>query len=130
MKRNQFGAALIAVLLFASGAAVGALGHRYYAEAVVSAKGPPDDFRQHYLSEMRTKLRLTAAQTAQLEAIMDETKARYKAVHDSNHPVMVKIKTEHIQRIKSILTPQQIPIYEQLVAEHERRAREMERRDH
>jgi Spy/CpxP family protein refolding chaperone len=129
MKRNQVGAALIAVLLFASGAAVGALGHRYYAETVVSAKGHPDDFRQHYIVEMRTKLQLTAAQVTQLEAIMDETKAKYKAVHDSNHPVMVKIKAEHIDRIKAILTPQQIPKYEELVAEHERRARDMER-DH
>jgi Spy/CpxP family protein refolding chaperone len=129
MKRNQVGGAVIAVLLFLSGAAVGALGHRYYVESVVSAKGPRDDSRQHYIAEMRTKLQLTAAQTTQLEAIMDETKAKYKAVHDSNHPVMVKIKTEHVERVKSILTPQQIPKYEQLVAEHERRAREMERRD-
>jgi Spy/CpxP family protein refolding chaperone len=127
MKKNQLSAFLIAVLLFASGAAVGALGHRYYAQTVVSAK---EDFRQHYLNEMRTKLNLTPAQVTQLEGIMDETKAKYKAVHDSNHPTMVKIKAEHVERVQSILTPQQLPIYAQLVAEHERRAREMEKRDH
>jgi Spy/CpxP family protein refolding chaperone len=127
MKKNQLSAFLIAILLFASGAAVGALGHRYYAQTVVSAK---DDARQHYLTEMRTKLNLTAAQTTQLERIMDETKAKYKAVHDSNHPIMLNIKHEHIQRVQSILTPQQLPIYAQLVAEHERRAREMEQHDH
>lgn len=125
MKKNQLSALLIAVLLFASGAAVGALGHRYYAQTVVSAK---EDSRQHYLNEMRTKLNLTPTQVTQLEGIMDETKAKYKAVHDSNHPTMVKIKAEHVQRVQSILTPQQLPIYAQLVAEHERRAREMEQR--
>ncbi|HEX4769247.1 MAG TPA: hypothetical protein VH351_00345 [Bryobacteraceae bacterium] len=127
MKKNQLSAVVIAVLLFASGAAVGALGHRYYAQTVVSAK---DDFRQHYLTEMRTKLNLTPAQVTQLEQIMDETKARYKAVHDSNHPIMLKIKQEHIQRVQAILTSQQLPVYAQLVAEHERRAREMEQHDH
>jgi hypothetical protein len=126
MKKNQLSAVLIAILLFASGAAVGALGHRYYAQSVVNAK---DDFRQHYITEMRTKLSLTPSQVTQLEQIMDETKAKFKAVHDSNHPTMVKIKQEHIQRVQSILTPQQLPIYAQLVAEHERRAREMEQHD-
>lgn len=125
MKKNQLSAFLIALLLFASGAAVGALGHRYYTQTVVSAK---EDFRQHYLNEMRTKLNLTPTQVTQLEGIMDETKAKYKAVHDSNHPTMVKIKAEHVQRVQSILTPPQLPIYAQLVAEHERRAREMEQR--
>ncbi len=128
MKRNQLIAALFAVLLFCAGAAVGALAHRYYTSTVVNAK-TADDFRQHYISEMRSKLKLTPAQVDRLEAILDETKARYKAVRDSYHPQMVKIKEEHTAQIKAILSPEQVPIYEQLVAEHERRAREQEERD-
>jgi hypothetical protein len=42
---------------------------------------------------------------------------------------MLKIKNEQINRVKSILTPQQLPIYDQIVADHERRAREQDERD-
>ncbi len=128
MKRNQLLAALFAVLLFCAGAAVGALGHRYYTATVVNAK-TADDFRHHYISEMRATLKLTPAQVGRLETILDETKAKYKTVRDSYHPQMVKIKQEHTAQVKSILTPEQIPIYEQMVADHERHAREQEERD-
>ncbi len=125
MKRNQWAAALFAILLFCAGVAVGALAHRYYAAPVVNAEG----FRHHYVSEMQAKLKLTPAQVSQLETILDDTKAQYKAVRDSYHPAMLKIKHEQTSRVKSILTAQQIPIYEQMVADHERRAREQEARD-
>jgi Spy/CpxP family protein refolding chaperone len=124
MKRNHLAAALLALLLFCSGAVVGALGHRYYTDTVIAKSA--EDFRHHYVTEMRTRLHLTPAQVTQLEAILDDTKAKYKAVRDSYHPEMVKIRNEQIGRVKSILTPEQIPAYEQLVAEHEQRAREQE----
>jgi hypothetical protein len=126
MKRNQWRAALFTILLFIAGAVVGVLGHTYYAATVV--KGA-EGFRHRYISEMQSKLKLTAAQISQLETILDETKAQYKAVRDSYHPAMLKIKNEQIDRVKSILTSQQLPIYEQMVADHERRAREQDERD-
>ncbi len=127
MKRNQWSAVLLAVLLFSFGAAVGALAHRYYSATVVNAKG--EDLRRHYLSEMRSRLDLTPTQITQLEVIMDDTKAKIRAMRDKHHPEMLQIRAEQISRVKSILTPQQIPIYEQLVAEHERHAREQDDRE-
>ncbi len=127
MKRNQWAAILVAVLLFVCGAAVGALGDRYYTATVVNAKS--EGSKQHYVSEMESRLKLSPAQVSQLETILDDTKAKYKAVRDSYHPAMLKIKAEHISRVKSILTPEQVPVYEQLVAERERRARDQEERD-
>jgi hypothetical protein len=128
MKRNQLAAGAFAVLLFCSGAAVGALGHRYYSATVVSAK-TADDFRQHYVAEMQSTLKLSSAQVGQLQMILDETKAKYKAVRDSYHPEMVSIRNEQIERVKSILTPTQVPMYERLVADREQRAKEQEERD-
>jgi hypothetical protein len=128
MKRNQWTAILVAVLLFCCGAAFGVLAHRYYTSTTVNAKSP-ESFRHHYVSEMRSKLKLSATQVTQLETILDQTKQKVKAVRDSYHPAMLKIKEEQIGRVKSILTPQQIPIYERLVAEHERRVKEEEKRD-
>jgi len=128
MKRNQWAAAGLAVLLFFVGAAVGALAHRYITTTSVSAK-TSEDFRHHYISEMQSKLHLTAQQVSQLETILDETKAKYKAVRDAYRPEMMKIKEDQINRVKSILTPEQVPAYEKLVAERERRARDQEERD-
>lgn len=132
MKRNQWSALALAVLLFGSGIAVGALGHRYYAATAVSANGEPhsaEDFRRHYIDEMQSKLHLTPDQLHQLDAILDDTKAKFKAVRDEYRPQMMKIRNDQISRVKAILTPQQVPAYEQLVAERERRARDQEERD-
>ena len=128
MKRNQWAAVLLAVLLFGCGAAVGALLDHFYALKVVSAK-TAEDFRQCYVSETRTRCRLTPAQVTQLEAILDDTKAKVKSVRDAYHPAMVKIHDEQVARVKAILTPEQIPAYEQLVAERARRAKDQEERD-
>jgi Spy/CpxP family protein refolding chaperone len=128
MKRNQWTAALIAVLLFCCGAAFGVLAHRYYTSTSVSAKSA-ENFRHHYISEMRSKLNLSESQVTQLEAILDQTKQKMKAVRDSYHPTMLKIKEEQMNRVKSILTPQQIPVYERLVTEREQRMKEEEERE-
>jgi regulator of protease activity HflC (stomatin/prohibitin superfamily) len=122
MKREKFTGAALAALLFFGGAAVGVLANRYYTTTTVSAK-TSETYRHRYVAEMESKLKLTTAQVKQLEGIMDDTKAKYKAV---------QVKQEHIELVKSILTAQQIPGYEKLLSERERRAREQdeqERRD-
>ncbi|MDQ2711285.1 MAG: hypothetical protein M3Y24_03445 [Acidobacteriota bacterium] len=128
MKRNQWPAILFALLLFCCGAAAGALAHRYFAISTVNAKSA-EDFRQRYMSEMKSKLNLTPTQVSQLEVILDQTKEKYRAVREQYRPAMLKVKNEQTSRVKSILTAEQIPAYEQLVAEREQRFREQEERD-
>jgi hypothetical protein len=131
MKREKFTGAALAALLFFGGAAVGVLANRYYTTTTVSAK-TSETYRHRYVAEMESKLKLTTAQVKQLEGIMDDTKAKYKAVRDSYRPAILQVKQEYIELVKSILTAQQIPGYEKLLSERERRAREQdeqERRD-
>lgn len=128
MKRTQWAATILAIVLFCLGVAVGVLADRYYHATTVSAK-TAEDWREHYIREMRSKLGLSDEQVSQLENILDETKARYKAVRDSYRPAMLKIKNEQISRVKSILTPSQVPGYEKLVAEREQRNRVQEERE-
>ncbi len=128
MKRNQWTAALFAVLLFGLGVLSGVLIEHYFSKGVVNAK-TAEDYRQHYVAEMKSQLRLTPKQVGQLEVILDDTKAKYRAVRDQSRPAMLKIKEEQINRVKSILTPGQVPGYERLVADRERRYKEQEERD-
>jgi len=128
MKRSQWTALIFAILLFACGVAIGALGHRYYTSSVVLARSA-EDFRHRYVSEMQAKLQLTAQQVAHLQVILDETKAKTRAVREQYRPAVASVKDEQVRRVKSILTPEQIPAYEQLVAERERHFKESEERD-
>jgi hypothetical protein len=129
MKRNQWSAGLLALLLFGTGAAVGALGHRYYAASAVLANVPSDDLRHRYISDMTSRLSLTSKQVGQVEDILDNTKSRFREAHETCRPAIAKVKEEQIAEIKSILTARQIPLYEQLLAERERHAREQELRE-
>jgi hypothetical protein len=131
MKREKWTGLALAALLFFGGAAVGVLANRYYTTTTVSAK-TSETYRHRYVTEMESKLKLTTAQVKQLEAIMDDTKAKYKAVRDLYKPAILQVKNQHVQEVKSILTAQQIPAYEKLLSEREQRARaqdEQERRD-
>lgn len=128
MKRSQSTALMFALLLFACGVAIGALGHRYYASSTVMAKSA-EDYRHRYVSEMQGKLKLTPKQVAQLQIILDETKAKARSVREQYRPAVLSVKEEQVRRVKSILNPEQVSAYERLVAERERHFREAEERD-
>ena len=131
MRREKWTGVALAALLFFGGAVAGVLANRYYTTTTVSAK-TSETYRNRYVAEMESKLKLTTAQVKQLEVIMDDTKAKVKAIRDSYKPAILQVKNAHVQEVKSILTAQQIPGYEQLLSERERRAREQdeqERRD-
>lgn len=124
---NQGIAWLLAVLLFSSGALVGSLTHRYLASnSVVNAS---DVMRKRYVDEMQSRLSLTPTQVKQLEAILDDTKAKYKAVREAYRPAMLEVKGQQIQRVKSILSARQVPIYEQLLADREKQSKEQDERE-
>ena len=94
---------------------------------------PLDVARHRYIEEMQDRLKLTASWSqmqTQLEALMRETSGWKRAVRESCiSRKCSKIKQEHIERVRSILTPNQVPAYLKLVAEREQRSREQEERD-
>jgi aromatic ring-opening dioxygenase catalytic subunit (LigB family) len=126
MNSNKAKAVLFAVLLFAAGSAVGALGHRYYAANVANAA---EDWRQKYIEEMQKKLKLNQHQVDQLQVILDETKQKFRAARESHHPEMVKIKDDQLTKVKALLSPDQARQYEAMVAEREQRAKEQDDHD-
>lgn len=128
MKRNRWAAALLTLVIFGLGVAAGALAHRYYTETVVSAKAP-EDFRHRYVDELQSRLHLSPAQLTQLEAILDDTKAKFHAIREASRPAMLNVRNEQIARVKAILTPEQVPVYEKLMAERERRFHDQDDHD-
>lgn len=141
MKRSSLLLSLF--LVFASGLLVGALGyHLYTAEATAKAKTErhwdPAEWRRRYTETMCTRLDLTDEQAAQLNTILDETKARFDALEEemaeASRPKKRAIRKQQVDAIKQVLTPEQLAEYEKLHREHTERHRkarlERERRKH
>jgi Spy/CpxP family protein refolding chaperone len=124
---------LYLLLVFASGALVGAFGHKLYSANAVSAspKSPRPDhkaFREKYIKDHESRLKLDASQTAKLGSILDDTNAKFKAARDRNEPEMKQIQQEMRDRIREMLSADQKPEYEKMLKERElKRQRERER---
>lgn len=128
MQRNQLTALFSAILLFGCGAAVGVLGQRYYTHTTVNAQ-TSDDMRKQYVAEMATRVHLSDRQLQKLNVILDQTKQEYRDMRERHKPEVLEIKQNQITRVKSILTAEQIPLYDQLIAEREQRQKEQDDRD-
>jgi hypothetical protein len=134
MKRSTFSTAFYILLVFLSGAVVGAFAHRLYmVNTIVSAK--PDEVRHHILDEMRTRLSLSEDQVKQLNAVMDSTKARYHEVKErwdnqsrqAAKPELKAITDDQTGKIRAILSEPQRVEYEKYRAERQKR-REQQRK--
>lgn len=126
MKRPQVIVSVLAVVIFAMGAATGALAHRLYVANTVNAS---EDWRARYINEMHSRLKLTALQVDKLNDILDDTRIKVRAVRDSYKPEMVQIKQNQTAEIRSILNTEQASEYGKMIAEQEAKAKEQDKRD-
>jgi hypothetical protein len=118
------------LVVFLSGVLVGVVGHRLYTVKTVtgvSASRPPrpspEEIRKHLISEMRERVKLDEQQVAKLNGIYDETRREFDELHKKANAETRSLWDNQTEKIKAILRPDQLPLYEQL-----RRQREEERR--
>jgi Spy/CpxP family protein refolding chaperone len=113
--------ALYVGLIFASGAVLGVFGHSLYAVSTVISKGGPksEDVRKRWMGELQTRLKLSADQSAKINSISDETRARFHEVRHRMDPEMEKIGKEQREKMRSVLTPDQQTEYEKMLKERE-----------
>jgi hypothetical protein len=122
-------------VVFASGAIVGAFAHRLYMvqsvqsvrEAAETARDP-QEYRKRYLAEMRTRLSLTPEQETALNDILDDTRVRYRELHERFRPEMKAIQNEQTDKINAILNPRQQTEYEKMREEREQRRKKDQNR--
>ncbi len=131
MKRSQLAVALYAVLTFAAGALVGVAGYRLYSSTTVDARTPrrtPEEYRKRYVDEMRSRLKLSEQQVAQLNVILDTTRDRFRELREKQHPDMKAIQDDQTARIRATLDPAQQAEYDKMRLEREKHM-EKSRRD-
>jgi hypothetical protein len=130
MTRKNIPIALYMLLVFGSGAVVGGLGYRTYnpptARGVSAPRLSPSEWRQQYIEETKVRLSLTDDQVAKLTTILDQTDERFHEVRQHENEMIRQIGEEHFERVRTILTADQIPKYEKLHAEREAKAKEQQ----
>ena len=120
---NRKAVALV-VLVFVLGLALGALsmyvaGNRIFA-GERGRNGPA-----RVVERLTSELALTAEQQKRLTAILEETNGKYRTIYDQMRPQMEEIRQQGRQKIRGILTQEQLPKFEEWLrrVDEERRKR-------
>lgn len=80
----------------------------------------PDEFRHKYISEMQQRLNLTPDQVTAINHVLDETRSRFRQIHERVEPELKQLRQEQSDRVRSLLTAQQQPEYDRWRAEREK----------
>jgi hypothetical protein len=133
---SQTKARLIVVSVFVIGFAAGALALNLYQQLSRSSeRNTPHNGTEFLLKRMNDKVGLASDQQEQIKKILDETADKYKDIRKEMDPVVKPfeprfntVRQESRDRIRALLTPEQLPKYEQMVQEHDKmREQEKER---
>jgi Spy/CpxP family protein refolding chaperone len=65
------------------------------------------------VEQLTHELALTPEQQRELGSILEETKTKHQAVYDQVRPQFEQVRQEGRARIRSILTPEQLPKFEE-----------------
>jgi hypothetical protein len=120
MKRS---ALIYLLMVFIAGAALGVVSDRLYTAKSVIAKSKPTaaEFRQRYIEELRTRLKLDAKQVTRLSEILDDTDKRMQELHERDRPDMIAIHKDQVDQVHAILTEPQRTEYDKMRKERQKR---------
>ena len=132
---SQTKARLIVVSVFVIGFAAGALALNLYQSLNGSnKKGDPRRGGTEFLiGKMNEEVGLTSDQQEKIRKILDETSDKYKQIRVEIDPLVKPfeprfnaVRQESRDRIRALLSSEQLPKYEEMVTKHDK-AREQER---
>jgi Spy/CpxP family protein refolding chaperone len=124
MKLSRASISLYVGLVFASGAALGIFGERYYAASTAqnttknknSKRGPsPEEFRKMYLAGMQKQLLLSDEQVTKLSNVMDETRVLMDEMHKRNFPEQLDIQRSQNEKIRALFDTLQREKYDDMM---------------
>ena len=131
MKLSRLTIALYVGLIFACGVVLGVFGHSLYAVTVVKSshqsertRPTPEEVRKKTLAEMQARMKLTDEQVSKINSVYDETRARVSEVHEKYRPQMDAITKDQRDKVRSILSPDQVGEYEKMLKERDEREKQ------
>ena len=150
MPKFGLSAVLSALLMFFSGAVLGAFSYRLYSISPVQSskdagsapkKLTPDEWRKKYVSDFAAAVKLDTPQITALNVILDRTRAEFDKLNEKVKPERdalnekrdaldqkwrpdrEAIQNHQIESINGLLRPDQRPLYDAFRAERERQRR-------
>ncbi len=99
-------------VIFLLGAALGGMigylsAHKSYA---AGPQSPPT--HQQKVEHLTQELQLSSAQQKQLDAILTDMEAQYREIHKQTDPLIEQTRQRGRNQIRAILTPEQLPKFE------------------
>jgi hypothetical protein len=147
MPRSKVSAFFSVLLVFISGAAMGAVGYRLYAVKTVASlpspspgKKSPDDVRKLIVNSLNEAVKLDAQQLSDIQRIYEDQFASFNQVHKKYQAQIDQVHAEQtraidqihdasVAKIKALLRAEQLPLYEKWQADRTA-AREAEHKRH
>ena len=142
MPKSKASAFFSVLLVFLSGAAMGAVGYRLYAVKSVSSdrgtnpapppKKSPEEVRKLIINSLKDKVHLDDQQVAEVQKVYQEQHEAFDAVHTKYQsqldpliqPIYKAANAERdrihdasVAKIKAFLRPDQVPLYEKWQAD-------------
>jgi Spy/CpxP family protein refolding chaperone len=109
-------AVLLVFVLFVLGIALGSVGTYVVTTRVLAARPQAALARNPGHMAMFTRdLNLSPDQQTQIQAIMNDTRARYAELHQKLDPEYEQVRQQGRERIRQVLTPEQRPKFEDLL---------------
>jgi Spy/CpxP family protein refolding chaperone len=112
-------AALWVGVVFLLGAALGGMLGYVFAHHTAMAAPPQqltdNEKRAQKVQRLTQELNLTADQQRQIDAIMTDIQAQYKAIRQSTEPAMDAARQKGRTQIRAVLTPEQTPKFEEFL---------------
>src|SRR6202051_4412207 len=108
---------LLVFVLFILGVALGSVG-TYLVTMKVQAARPQASLAHnpaHTMAMYTRDLNLDADQQSQIQAILNDMRARYAGLHEKLDPEYEQVRQQGRDRIRQLLTPEQRPKFEELL---------------
>ena len=119
---------LLVFLVFVLGIALGSVGTYVVTTRVHAARPQAVHSPANTMALFTRDLNLNVEQQKQIEATLNDTRARYAEIHKQADPAYENARHEGRERIRQVLTPDQKPKFEDLLQrlDAERQKRESE----
>ena len=108
---------LLVFVVFVLGIALGSVGTYVVTTRVLAARPQATLAHNpgHTMAMFTSDLNLNPDQQKQIQAILNDTRARYAALHEKLDPEYEQVRQEGRERIRQVLTPEQRPKFEDLL---------------
>jgi uncharacterized protein YneF (UPF0154 family) len=121
MRRPTVSVAVYLCLVFLSGLLVGGFGVSVYMKKSDASKPTLEQRQLRYLTEMRTRLKLSDDQARQYKSILENTGQQLHALHDKIRPEEHAVMERQAESVNAILNEAQRAEYQKMREEREKR---------